>query len=314
MVLALAAALAATAMAQFPVTAPQPQAPAPAPAAQQTPAAQPPAVSMGGVNFQNASLTEVIDQLARLLHINYILDPSVKGGVTMNTYGDPRTLDPRNLLEQILRINGFGMTEVGGVYRIVPLKDISRLPIRPQINAQNIPEDDQTMLNLVFLKYVTVDALSEILKEFTGENARLYSYAPANLLFILDSRRNMRRTMELIQLFDSDTFANQRVHLFDIKNTKPSDLVTELQNILKSISLDTKTSPVKFLPVDRINLLIAVAPNPGVFQTIGEWITKLDVPVKVTAGAVDTHVYRVRYGRSRLPGDGPRHVVRHRYR
>jgi general secretion pathway protein D len=292
-VLGLAAAFAAKAAAQVPA----PQQPVPV---QQAPApgTPPPVVAMGGVNFQNASLTEVIDQLARLLHINYILDPAVKGSVTMNTYGDPRGLDARNLLEQILRISGFGMTQVGDVYRIVPLKDMARLPIRPQVNAQNIPEDDQTILNLVFLKYVTVDALTQVLAEFTGENARLYPYPPANLLLILDSRRNMLRTMELIQLFDSDSFASQRVHLFEVKNTKPSDIVKELENILKSISLDPKTSPVRFLPVDRVNLLIAVAPNPGVFDTVGEWLAKLDVPVKVTAGAVDTHVYRVRYGRS----------------
>ena len=49
------------------------------------------------------------------------------------------------------------------------------------------------MLNLVFLKYVTVDELVKVLEEFKGENATIRTYAPANLLFILDSRRNMRR-------------------------------------------------------------------------------------------------------------------------
>ncbi len=154
------------------------------------------------------------------------------------------------------------------------------------------------MLNLVFLKYVTVDELSKVLQEFTGENATMYSYAPANLLFILDSRRNMRRTMELIALFDSDTFANQRVRLFEVKNARPSNLVKDLENILKSISLNDKTSPVRFLPVDRINTLIAIAPNAGVFDTVEEWLRKLDIPVKITAGAVETYVYRVKYGRS----------------
>ena len=53
-----------------------------------------------------------------------------------------------------------------------------------------------------------------------------------------------------------------------------------------------------FLAVDRINMLIAVAPNPGVFETVEEWIDKLDIPAKVAAGAVDTYVYAVRYGRN----------------
>src|SRR5437879_3927984 len=217
--------------------------------AQQPPPAAPP-VPIGNLSLQNASLVEVIDQLARQLKINYILDPAVKGSVVLNTYGSTANLDARNLLDLILRINGAGMVQEGEIYRIVPLKDASRLPLRPITNANNIPEDDQIMLNLVFLKYVTVEELTKVLSEFTGENATIYSYAPSNLLFILDSSRNMRRTMELIQLLDSDTFANQRVRLFEVKNASPSDLVKELENILKSISLDSKTSPVRFLPVD----------------------------------------------------------------
>src|SRR5208283_3115935 len=64
------------------------------------------------------------------------------------------------------------------------------------------------------------------------------------------------------------------------------------------ISLDSKNGTVKFLPVDRINTLVAIAPNPGVFDTVEEWLKKLDIPVKITAGTVENYVYRVKYGRS----------------
>lgn len=251
----------------------------------------------GGLTLQNASLTEVIDLLARQLKINYILDPRVRGSVILNTYGDAKNIDPRSLLDTVLRINGFAMIKTGDIHRIVPMGEALHQPIEPQVNAREFPADDQVMLNLVFLKFTTVDELAKILTEFTGENAKMLSYSPANLLFILDNRRNMKRTMELIQLFDSDSFANQRVHLFEVKNGKPTDLAKELENIMKSISLNDKTSPVRFLPVDRINLLIGIAPNPGVFTTVDEWLKKLDVPVKITAGAVDNYVYRVRYQR-----------------
>jgi general secretion pathway protein D len=272
-------------------TAPQQTAP-------QTPLTPGPPVPLGNLNLQNASLTEVIDQMARMLKINYILDPRVKGGVILNTYGETRNLDARNLLELILRINNAGMVQEGDLYRIVPLNEINKQPLRINVNQKDIPEDDQTMLNLVFLKYVTVDELTKVLTEFTGENAKVYSYAPANLLFLLDSRRNMARTMTLISLFDNDTFANERVRLYELKNAKPSDMVKDLENVLKSISLDSKTSTVKFLPVDRISMLIAVAPNPGVFDTVETWIKKFDVPITVVAGAVDNYVYHVKYGRA----------------
>jgi len=271
-----------------------------APQVQAAPAQAAPApVPIGNLQLQNASLVEVINQLARQLKINYILDPAVRGAVVLNTYGSTANLDARSLLDLILRINGAAMIQEGEIYRIVPLKDAPKMPLRPQVNAQNIPEDDQIMLNLVFLKYVTVDELTKVLGEFLGENASIFSYGPANLLFILDSRRNMRRTMELIDLFDSDSFANQRVRLFEVKNTRPSDLVKDLENVLKAVSLDGKNITVRFLPVDRINTLIAVAPNPGVFDTIGDWLQKLDIPVKLAVGGgSENHVYRLRYGRA----------------
>ena len=271
-----------------------------APAAAQTAPAQAEPAPGGGfvLNLQNASLTDVIDVLARRLKINYILDPRVKGTVTLNTYGELRAVDVRPLLETILRINGAAMVQVGEFYRIVPAGDVPRLPLAPQTDIKTFPEDERMLMNLVFLKYATVGELTKLLQPFLGEGAVVTSYDPANLLIILDNARNMRRTMELIALFDSDAFAAQRVRLFETKHSRPSDIAKELENIFKSISLAEKTSPVRFMPLDRINTIIAVAPNPGVFEQVEKWLAKLDIPVKVTAGAVDNYVYRVRYGRA----------------
>ena len=283
----------------------QPQ-PTPANPQQQTPgttAAQPPRPTgpptvYGGLTLSNASLTEVIDLLARQLKINYILDPRVKGGVILNTYGETKDIDTRSLLETILRINGFGMVKEGDLYRIVPLSDISHLPIPPEMKTDpnSIPEDDRTMLNLVFLKYITADELAKVLEPFQGENARIYVYAPANLLLMLDSQRSMRRLMQMVAMFDSDTLANQRVRVFTVKNGRPSDLAKELENISKAIAMSDKNAPIKFLPIDRVNTIIAVAPNPGAFKEVETWLEKLDIPIKAAAGGIKDYVYRVRYG------------------
>jgi general secretion pathway protein D len=257
-----------------------------------------PPATYGGLNLNNVNLTEVIDVLARQLKLNYILDPRVKGGVILNTYGETKNIDPKSLLEAILRINGAGMVKEGELYRILPLTDISHHALQPEkiTDSSNIPDDDQIMLNLVFLKFVTSKELMTVLTPFIGENASIYEYPPANLLLILDSRRNMHRLMDLVAMFDSDQLANQRVHVFEVKNGRPSDLAKELEGIVKSISMSEKNSPIKFLPIDRINTIIAVAPNPGAFNEVEKWLAKLDVPVKTRAGAVQSYVYRVRYG------------------
>lgn len=280
--------------------------PAPAAAAAQAgaPAATTPAApsggGTGGLQLENASLTAVIDILARQLKINYILDPRVKGGIILNTYGETKSLSNRELLDMILRINGFAMVQVGDIYRIVPMADAARLPIKPSINQKDLPDSEQIVLNLIFLKYANVDELTKLLDPFMGENSKTWAYPPANLLLILDSARSMRRTMELISLFDNDSFAGGRVKLFETQHARPSDLTKEIDTIFKGISLNEKQSPIKFIPVDRINTVITVAANPSAFEEVEKWIKKLDTPVKITSGAIDNYVYRVKYGRADL--------------
>jgi general secretion pathway protein D len=290
---------------------PQPAQPAPPqPAEQAKPAAPEPApqtarvqetpTPSGGfvLNLQNASLTEVIDILARRLKINYILDPRVRGSVTINTYGEIKQVEVRPLLETILRVNGAAIVQVGELYRIVLVQDVARLPISPQVDPKKFADDERMMLNLIFLKYATVSELSKLLEPFLGEGAKMISFDPANLLLILDNSRNMARTMELISMFDSDTLAGQRVRLLEVKHSRPSDLTKELDSVMKAVTLADKSSAVKFLPLDRINTIVAIAPNPGVFEQVETWLKKLDVAVKAKAGSVDNYVYRVKYGRA----------------
>ncbi len=128
--------------------------PAAPPATQTQPALPPPTVP-GGLNLNNASLFEVINLLAQDLHINYILDASVKNGtVTINTYGAVRDLDLRPLLETILRMNGLAMVQVGNIFRIVPAANIARQPVSPisETDGNKLSDDERLVLNLVFLR------------------------------------------------------------------------------------------------------------------------------------------------------------------
>jgi general secretion pathway protein D len=248
---------------------------------------------LGGV-----SLTEMIDVLARMMKINYILDSRVKGAVTIYTYGEVKDVDLMPLMQTILRVNGATMVKVGDLYHIIPINAISQLPVDPVINAdpKTLPEDERMVLNMIFLKYATAAEMDKLLKPFYGEGASSSTYEPANLLILQDNSRSMKRTMELLAMFDADTFAGQRVKLFEIENSRPSDLVKELDAVFKAYALSDKGGAVKFLPIDRINTIIAVAPNPGVFNDVQKWIEKLDVAVKTAAGAVNNYVYRLKYG------------------
>src|ERR1035441_9482285 len=284
-----------------PQSQPEQTAPAPAPPVVTQPQAAAPRLSdITPFELSDASLPDIIRILAQRLKINYILDPAVKGSVTIYTYGQIRAMDLMPLLETILRINGAAMVQVGDLYRIVPVKSVSSLPIDATVDAnpKTLPDDERMILNLVFLKYANAGEIEKLLQQFLGEGAQISTYDPANLLLIEDNSRSMKRTMDLISMFDSDTFAGQRVKLFDVSNSRPSDLVKELESVFKAYALSDKASSVKFIPVDRVNTLIAVAPNPGIFVEVKNWIDKLDIAVKTPAGSVDLYYYRLKYGRA----------------
>lgn len=277
------------------------------PPAQAPPAAPPATRVVGAVTFNNQPLLEVINVLAQELHINYILDSSIKGGtVTINTYGTGQGVELRPLFETILRMNNLAMVQAGDIYRIVPLSNIARQPVEPisQTDPSKVADDERLVLNLVFLRFVTSGEMAKVLTPFVGDGGQLQSYDPANLLIILDNSRNMRRTLELVAMFDSDAFAGQRVRAFDVKNGRPSDIAKELEEVFKAYSLSggKDRGAVQFLPVDRVNTILAIAPNPGAFTEVEKWIQKLDVPPRPIAGGLQNYVYKLKYGRAEILG------------
>jgi general secretion pathway protein D len=253
----------------------------------------------GGMMLNNVSLVDFIDILAKQLKISYVLDPNVQGRVSVFTYGEIKPVDLMQLLETMLRVNGAVMVKVGDLYRIIPVARVNQLPLPVENkDSKTLPDDERMVLNLVFLKYTTATEIANLVKPWLGEGGTISVYDPANLIIMQDNARSMRRTMDMINMFDSDTFAGQRVRLFEVENSRPSDLQKELDSVFKAYAMSDKSQSVRFIPVDRINTIIAVAPNPGIFTKVDEWIKKLDVSVKTAAGAVNSYVYRLRYARS----------------
>jgi general secretion pathway protein D len=112
----------------------------------------------------------------------------------------------------------------------------------------------------------------------------------------------MRRSLELITLFDSDNFAGKRVRAYETKNGRPSDLAKDLDTVFQAYALSDKNGAVRFLGIDRINTILAIAPNPGAFAEVDTWMAKLDIPARVQAGSIDNYVYKLKYARAEIIG------------
>ena len=246
--------------------------------------------------FRGASLHEFIDVVAKSLKINYILDPSVgDAAVTINTYGRLRRDDLLPLLQEILRIHGAVAVQVGNIYRIVPTGEAPKLPVSPRLDAgRDLPEDERLILNVIRLQYSPAADLAKVLEPFLGAGAKYSVIEPLNILILLDNSRNMRRTIELIELFDTEEMVRQRIRLFAVKNSLAKTLAGELENVFGAFSISEEESAVQFIPIDRINSILVVSGAARVFDEVETWIKKLDK--SVTVGGVQNFIYRVQYG------------------
>ncbi len=114
----------------------------------------------GGVtlNFDDADLYEVIRTMAEILQINYIVDPGVRGKVTIHTAGHIDRKDLFPIFFQILEANGLTAVKEGPVYKIASLKDTARLPIlyRQGLNQQALPPGERVVMQIVPLENIEV--------------------------------------------------------------------------------------------------------------------------------------------------------------
>ena len=101
----------------------------------------------------------------------------------------------------------------GSFWRIVPLEGAPRipLPLTQDPTGASLPADDRMVMNVVALRFVTAGDMSKILSSYLSEAGHIVTHEPGNILLITDTSRSMKRLMELVNLFDATTLAQQRV-------------------------------------------------------------------------------------------------------
>jgi general secretion pathway protein D len=244
------------------------------------------------LNFDDADLSEVAKTiLDETLHINYILSPKVTGKVTLQT---TRPLSEDELiptLEMLLRMNGAVLIRNGDVYRIEP--DATAVVDAPGAQlgmpGQALPPGYQ--LRVIPLRYVGVQEMQKILEPLLPPKSIVRADSTRNIIMVAGSAEEMESVLETVRLFDVDFMRGMSVALFPLKNVEPGILAEELDKLLGDINKGPLAGLVKLLPIDRLNAILAVSPQPRYLDEVETWIERLDRYTTKRAGGV--HVYRV---------------------
>jgi len=285
-----------------PVPAPGPApAPAPAPSA---PAA--PSVTQKGsgfiFNFDNADLYEVIRVMAEVMKMNYLIDPRVKGIVNIHTTGQISTDDIFPIFQTILQLNGATAVKKGQLYEIVPFGDAKKLPFSPKTDegSKGSPEE-RYAIQIIVLKYIPASEASKMIKPFLSDGADIIEHPPLNLLIIGDIASNIRKVLELINLFDVDLFTDLRVRIYPILYSDVNEIAKEMERLFASFEVSTKSGRgvgITFTPITRINALLVVSSIPNIFDKVEGWLKQLD-RTPTDEAKLGVFVYYVQNGKAK---------------
>ena len=187
-------------------------------------------------NFDDADVYTVIQTIfGDVLRVNYVVDPRIKGRVTFRSVAPVAREQVLPLMEVILRLNGIGMVEESGLYRIVPISEISRepAPIGFGRDPAKVPVTGKSLVQVVPFLYMQSTEVVKLLTPFLSSNAVVIDVPKSNQIIIVDTDASVRRILQLIDVFDSEKQKQQRAQVFvyHVQNSKAKEIANLLQQI-----------------------------------------------------------------------------------
>ena len=262
----------------------------------------PPIQVAGGnvvLNFEGADLREVVRNImGDILNENYTIDPAVGGTVTIRTSaGIPRDALPA-ALETLLRQNGATMVKSGGLYMVLPQAAAVRGNTTPQLGNSMRALPPGFSVQIVPLRYVGVREMLRLLEPFAKDAQAVRPDELRNLLILSGTERELRHLMDTIDMFDIDWMAGMSAGVFTLKNTDAKTVVTELEKVVGDRNTSPLTGILKILPIERLNALLVVTPQPAYLEEVKKWIERLDRTATDAGGGLQFYVYHLQNTRA----------------
>ncbi|NLB13634.1 MAG: type II secretion system secretin GspD [Gammaproteobacteria bacterium] len=227
-------------------------------------------------NFEGESLHAVVKAiLGDFLQQNYVIAPGVQGNVTFSTAKPLRGDQALSILEMLLRWNNTTMVWQDGRYTILPVAQALPGNLTPRSGPlQNMRGYE---VRAVPLQYISTMEMEKVLKPYAKPEA-IVSVDPArNMLVLAGSRAELENYLHTVAVFDVDWLEGMSVGVFNLTQTEAAKTVTELEKIFGEGSNTPMAGMFRFLPLEGINAILVITPQPRYLSRIEEWIERFDL-------------------------------------
>ncbi|MFJ2527771.1 type II secretion system secretin GspD [Pseudomonas helmanticensis] len=223
------------------------------------------------LNFVDADIQAVVRALSRSTGQQFLVDPRVKGTLTLVSEGQVPARQAYDMLLAALRMQGFSVVDVGGVSQVVPEADAKLLG--GPIYSADKPAGNGMLTRTFRLQYENAVNLIPVLRPIVSPNNPINAYPGNNTIVITDYAENLTRVAQLIASIDSPSAIDTDV--VQIQNGIAADIAPMVADLLDAPGNDP-TQKIAVIGDPRSNTIIIRAGSPERTELARNLIYKLD--------------------------------------
>lgn len=227
-------------------------------------------------NFEGESLHAVVKAiLGDFLQQNYVIAPGVQGAVTFSTAKPLRADQALSILEMLLRWNNTTMVWQDGRYTILPVQQALPGNLTPRTGpVQNMRGYE---VRAIPLQYISALEMEKLIRPYAKPEAVVNVDKARNMLVLAGSRAELDNYLQTIAVFDVDWLAGMSVGVFNLRQTDALKTVVELEKVFGEGSNTPMAGMFRFMPLEGINAILVITPQPAYLTRVQEWLERLDI-------------------------------------
>ena len=227
------------------------------------------------INLKNADINEFVSQIAAITGKTFVVDPRVKGKVTVISNASLNEHDVYELFLSVLRVHGFAAIETSGVVR-VQQNTLAKQSGSPMDDAKDIA-GEELVTRVIAAQYVDSNELVKTLRPMIPQYGNIAAITNPNVVIISDHAENVVRLMRLIEKIDVP--GDERVVVVALKDAWVGNIVELLQKLAPEQLGQNAKGPqsIQIIANERNNSLVLRGKTRPIAE-IQKLIAELDQP------------------------------------
>ena len=232
------------------------------------------------LQFDASTIDEVVAAFAHedLLNFSFLVDPNVKGAITMSVVAELTAREAWETFEHILWLSGAYASKNPGFIHILPF---DKMPKERRIYADHDKQPNVEVI-ILNLKYKKSTDMINYLRPFMTDGAVATDVADSNSVIIVEAPANVNKLLELVKRLDVKGESEWPVKCYVCHAVDPDVLAEELNTLLPVLGFPIATAnapsggAIKITSIPRLKTIVISASMQEVLDEIGTWIKSLD--------------------------------------